>query len=208
MGRESCVACMPTWSCSMSGGSCAPMENSPPGINTMPGWALPGESVLLGTVGAKDTPADIVRGAGSAEGAAIELTGDGVGTTAATVRLGASLQRVMPMIAMTDRVTSVQGGSLCVGLAAFLTLLAFRIKILRSTTAERLRNHPAGNLPGFSSNVSNDFLVLSLPYLCLFLELTEPSTFRICPHCGRYNCRGAILVVRLRGRRRGNEPRE
>ena len=66
-----------------------------------------------------------------AGGAAIELTGDGVGTTAATVRLGGSLQRVMPTIAMMHRVTKVKGSTLCgVGLAAFLRLLAFRIKIL------------------------------------------------------------------------------
>jgi hypothetical protein len=96
----------------------------------MPGGALPGESVLLGTVGAKGTPTDVV-GVGSAGGAAIEPTGDGVGTTAATVRLGGSLQRVMPTIAMMHRVTKVQGSTLCgVGLAAFLRLLAFRIKIL------------------------------------------------------------------------------
>jgi hypothetical protein len=69
------------------------------------------------------------------------LTGDGIGTTATTVRLGASLQRMMPTIAMMHRVTSDQGTALCgVGLAALLRLLAFRIKILRPTTADRLRN--------------------------------------------------------------------
>jgi hypothetical protein len=94
----------------------------------MPGSALRGEGVLLGKVGAKGTPTDVV-GVGSAGGVAVELTGDG--TTAATVRLGGSLQRVMPTIAMIHRVTTVQGGTLCrVGLAAFLRLLAFRIKIL------------------------------------------------------------------------------
>src|ERR1700733_10416031 len=132
---------MPTWSCSMSGGSCAPMENSPPGINTMPGWALPGESVLLGTVGTKCTPADIFADGGSAGPAAIELTGNGVGTTATTVRLGASVHSMMPMIAMMHRVTSVQGSTLCgVELAALLRLLAFRIKNPPSKTADRLRN--------------------------------------------------------------------
>jgi hypothetical protein len=96
----------------------------------MPGSALRGEGVLLGKVGATSTPADVV-GVGSAGGVAVELTGDGIGTTAATVRLGGSLQRVMPTIAMIHRVTTVQGGTLCrVGLAAFLRLLAFRIKIL------------------------------------------------------------------------------
>jgi hypothetical protein len=106
----------------------------------MPGWALPGESVLLGTVGAKCTPADIVADGGSAGPAAIELTGDGVGTTATTVRLGASLQRMIPTIAMMHRVASDQGSTLCgVVLAALQRLLAFRIKILRATTADRLR---------------------------------------------------------------------
>jgi hypothetical protein len=112
----------------------------------MPDSALPGESVLLGTVGRNGIPADGVAAAGSAKGVAIELTGDGVGTedgvgtTAATVRLGDSLQRVMPTIAMMHRVTKAQGSTLCgVGLAAFLRLLAFRIKILRATTADRLR---------------------------------------------------------------------
>src|ERR1700722_10199740 len=126
---------MPTWSCSMSGGSCAPMENSPPGIHTMPGSALPGESVLLGTVGAKGTPADIIA-AGLARCAAIELTGDGAGTTTATVRAGGSLQRLMPTTTMMHRVARVQGSTLCgVRLAAFQRLFAFRIKILR----QRLR---------------------------------------------------------------------
>ena len=107
----------------------------------MPGSALPDESVLLGTVGTKGIPADVVTAAGSAEGVAIELTGDGLGTTAATVRLGDSLERVMPTTAMMHRVARVQGSTLCgVGLAAFLRLLAFRIKILRETIADRLRN--------------------------------------------------------------------
>ena len=108
----------------------------------MPDSALPGESVLLGTVGTKGIPADVVAAAGSAEDVAIELTGDGVGTgdgagtTAATVRLGDSLQRVMPTIAMMHRVARVQESTLRgVRLAAFLRLFAFRIKILR----QRLR---------------------------------------------------------------------
>jgi hypothetical protein len=109
----------------------APIENSSPGINTMPGCALPGEILLLGTVATKGTSADLVAADGSAEGAAIELTGDRVGTKAATVRLGGSLQRVMPTIAMMHRVTSDQDSILCgVGPAAFLRLLPFRIKIL------------------------------------------------------------------------------
>jgi hypothetical protein len=107
----------------------------------MPGWALPGESVLLGTVGAKGTPADVVVEVGSAGDSAIELTGDGVGTTVATVRFRGSLETVMPMIAMMNRVIRTQGSTLCgVGLAAFLWLTAFRIKILRATIADRLRN--------------------------------------------------------------------
>jgi hypothetical protein len=98
----------------------------------MPGSAVPGEIVLLGTVGRNGIPADRVAAAGSATGVAIELTGDGVGTTAATVRLGDALLRAMPTIAMMHRVTKAQGSTLCdVGLAVFLRLLAFRIKILR-----------------------------------------------------------------------------
>jgi hypothetical protein len=107
----------------------------------MPGWALPGENVLLGTVGAKGTPADVVVDVGSAGDAAAEPTGDGVGTTVATVRLGGSLETIMPTNAMMHRVIRVQGSTLCgVGLAAFLWLTDFRIKILRATTADRLRN--------------------------------------------------------------------
>jgi hypothetical protein len=88
---------------------------------------------LLGTVGAKGTPAEAVVATGSAGGAAIELTGDGAGTTAATVRFGGNLQRVMPTIAMMHSVTRAQRSTLCgVRLAAFLKLLAFRIKILRA----------------------------------------------------------------------------
>jgi hypothetical protein len=102
----------------------------------MPGSALPGESVLLGTVGTKDIPADVVAAAGSAEGLAIELTGDGAGTPTATVRVGGSLQRLMPTTTMMHRVAKVQRSTLCgVRLAAFLRLFAFRIKILR----QRLR---------------------------------------------------------------------
>jgi hypothetical protein len=99
----------------------------------MPGWALPGKTVLLGTVGAKGTPAEAVVATGSAGGAGIELTGDGAGTTTATVRFGGSLQRVMPTIAMMHRVTRAQRSTLWgVGLAGFLRILAFRIKILRA----------------------------------------------------------------------------
>src|SRR5262245_23539801 len=51
MGRESLVACMPT-SPSM-GESAAPIENSPPGIQTIPGGAARGAGAVLGTVGPK-----------------------------------------------------------------------------------------------------------------------------------------------------------
>src|SRR6516165_1430680 len=51
MGRESRVACMPT-SPSL-GESAAPMENSPPGIQTMPRGVTPGAGVVLGMVGPK-----------------------------------------------------------------------------------------------------------------------------------------------------------
>src|SRR5579862_6685476 len=61
MGRESVVACMPTMF--ISGGSWAPMENSPPGIQTIPLGAGPGAGCLFGTVGPNATP---VPGAGFA----------------------------------------------------------------------------------------------------------------------------------------------
>src|SRR5437879_2845425 len=51
MGRESTIACIPTsfvWE-----GSRAPMENSPPGIHTMPSGALPGGGAELGMLGSK-----------------------------------------------------------------------------------------------------------------------------------------------------------
>src|SRR5262244_815120 len=49
MGRASTAACMPTGF--MSGGSCAPIENSPPGIQTMPSGGWEGACEELGTVG-------------------------------------------------------------------------------------------------------------------------------------------------------------
>ena len=52
MGRESVVACMPTWP--SIGASCAPMENSPPGIQTMPFGGAAGDGLVLGTVGPKE----------------------------------------------------------------------------------------------------------------------------------------------------------
>src|SRR6266436_467613 len=48
MGRESAVACIPT--SFISGGSCAPMENSPPVIQTIPRGALPGAGTIFGIV--------------------------------------------------------------------------------------------------------------------------------------------------------------
>src|SRR6185437_13869589 len=38
----------------MSGGSCAPIENSPPGIQTISGGFSPGAGAVLGLVGPKD----------------------------------------------------------------------------------------------------------------------------------------------------------
>src|SRR5580765_2693960 len=49
MGRASVVAIIPT--SFMSGGSCAPMENSPPAIHTIPWGAGPGGVPGLGIVG-------------------------------------------------------------------------------------------------------------------------------------------------------------
>jgi hypothetical protein len=54
MGRESVVARIPTMS--MSGGSAAPIENSPPGIHTMPRGAGAGAGRVFGTVGANAAP--------------------------------------------------------------------------------------------------------------------------------------------------------
>src|SRR5579862_8038933 len=58
MGRASLVAFIPT--SSMSGGSLAPIENSPPGIQTIPSGGDPGAVALLTTVGRNlASPADI-----------------------------------------------------------------------------------------------------------------------------------------------------
>src|SRR5215470_10993556 len=51
MGRESLVACMPT--SPSPGEKAAPIENSPPGIQTIPGGATRGAGAVLGTVGPK-----------------------------------------------------------------------------------------------------------------------------------------------------------
>src|SRR5258707_14866399 len=61
MGRESVVACMAT--SFMSGASCAPMENSPPGIHAIPCGDGAGTGVVLGMVGPKTetSAASIIR---------------------------------------------------------------------------------------------------------------------------------------------------
>ena len=69
------MACIPTASCGSSG-SCAPIENSPPGIHTMPSGAGPGGGCLFSTVGRN--PAD---GATS--------TGDGVDRVSVKARIAA-----------------------------------------------------------------------------------------------------------------------
>src|SRR5215471_14419175 len=51
MGRESLVPCMPT--SPSPGESAAPIENSPPGIQTIRGSAARGAGAVLGTVGPK-----------------------------------------------------------------------------------------------------------------------------------------------------------
>src|SRR5271157_264208 len=78
MGRASWVAFMPTGF--MSGGSLAPMENSPPGIQTMPGGGEPGAGVLFALVGPK--PLDAAALSGASDGEAIE----GAAAETATVR--------------------------------------------------------------------------------------------------------------------------
>src|SRR5215469_13918269 len=62
MGRESLAACMPT-SPSL-GESAAPIENSPPGIQTIPVGACLGAAAVFGTVGPK--PLVAVAGEGAA----------------------------------------------------------------------------------------------------------------------------------------------
>src|SRR5258707_1373343 len=79
MGRESPVAFMPT--IFISGGSLAPMENSPPGIHAMPAGAAPGAAVEFRTVGPK-------TGRGSVE--ALTL-GNGAGLRGEIHRLVAEL---------------------------------------------------------------------------------------------------------------------
>src|SRR5215469_9393359 len=83
MGLASSVAFMPTLS--ISGGSLPPMENSPPGIQTMPSGAGAGAPAVFAMVGWK-------RGRG-----AVELTG-------ATDRLGLG-ERMRPATAI--RATAV-----------------------------------------------------------------------------------------------------
>ena len=63
------MACIPTASC-MFPGSCAPIENSPPGIHTMPSGAGPGGGFLFSTVGRNrfDVAASTAGSAGSADG--------------------------------------------------------------------------------------------------------------------------------------------
>src|SRR5262245_11024823 len=63
MGRASSVACMPT--ASMSGGSLAPIENSPPGIHAMPDGGNADAGTVFAIVASKD-----IGGATAAAGAA------------------------------------------------------------------------------------------------------------------------------------------
>src|SRR5579871_5307185 len=117
MGRESSVAFMPTWSCSMSGGFWAPIENSPPEIQTMPDGAFSVGIVLLGMVGAKATVPDaigIAVGAGMALGVGsggaftADLTDDGR-TGAATAALVEEIfQMAAPAMAMTRSASSTR----------------------------------------------------------------------------------------------------
>jgi hypothetical protein len=82
----------------MSGGSWAPIENSPPGIQAIPDGASPGDAALFGTVGRKCDPpvasTEAVFDFDSGEGAVEE----GTGADAAWVR--ESLANVPPAIAM------------------------------------------------------------------------------------------------------------
>src|SRR5271170_3603048 len=74
MGRESTVACIPTPFIELS--SFAPMENSPPGIQTIPVGTLEGAGTLFSTVGSNSTMAlDI---AGELAGATAAVTAAGV----------------------------------------------------------------------------------------------------------------------------------
>src|SRR5262245_26728888 len=66
IGRASSVACMPTTF--MSGGSVAPIENSPPGIQTIPGGAGAGGGIGFAIVAVKLAAGVIVDGT---DGAAV-----------------------------------------------------------------------------------------------------------------------------------------
>src|SRR4051812_40112848 len=50
----------------ISGGSLAPIENSPPGIQAIPSSAAAGDGALFATVGSNETGAVTVRGASAA----------------------------------------------------------------------------------------------------------------------------------------------
>jgi hypothetical protein len=60
MGLESVVACMPTLF--MWGESAAPIENSPPGIQTIPGGGSPGADPRFSTVGWTRAALDMLAG--------------------------------------------------------------------------------------------------------------------------------------------------
>src|SRR5277367_517487 len=69
MGRESTVACIPTPFIELS--SLAPMENSPPGIQTIPAGIVEGAGTLFSTVGSN--PVAALGIAGEFAGAAVVM---------------------------------------------------------------------------------------------------------------------------------------
>src|ERR1700686_2898270 len=97
----------------MSGGSCAPIENAPPGIHVMPWGAFAGAGVSLGRVGVNNGPLETVIAAESTGGANFEITGSGGATMPAdAVCAVESFQAVPPDIARIEKTTRVHGRTL------------------------------------------------------------------------------------------------
>jgi hypothetical protein len=74
----------------MSGGSAAPIENSPPGIHTIAGGVAPGDGAALGRVGAKSAVTDVAAGTGADAGAELLLLNHHQADAAASVTASAA----------------------------------------------------------------------------------------------------------------------
>ena len=88
------------------------MENSPPGIQTMPGWALPVGGVLLGTVGAKSAFAVVPIVVDSAGAFTTGSTRCDETPAAEVGEVEENFQRVTPAIVKISTVISIHGCSL------------------------------------------------------------------------------------------------